>query len=63
MSDSEKRIIVEVIAHAEVQRLRDELRLQDEKHRAEVQALRRELEGLHRSFYEFLEAFGTDRRR
>lgn len=63
MSESEKRIIVEVIAHAEVERLRDELRLQDEKHRAEVAALRRELEGLHRTFYEFLDAFGPGRRK
>lgn len=62
MSDQEKRIVVEVIAHAEVQRLRDELRLQDDKHRAEVQALKRELEGLHRTFYEFLEAFGPGRK-
>lgn len=62
MSGQEKRIVVEVIAHAEVQRLRDELRLQDDKHRAEVQALKRELEGLHRTFYEFLEAFGPGRK-
>lgn len=63
MSDEVKRIIVEVVAHAEVQRLRDEMRLQDEKHRLEVQALKRELEGLHRTFYEFLEAFGPGRKR
>lgn len=63
MPDEVKRIIVEVVAHAEVQRLRDEMRLQDEKHRLEVQALKRELEGLHRTFYEFLEAFGPGRKR
>lgn len=63
MSDEVKRIIVEVVAHAEVQRLRDEMRLQDEKHRLEVQGLKRELEGLHRTFYEFLEAFGPGRKR
>ena len=63
MSDDVKRIIVEVVAHAEVQRLRDEMRLLDEKHRLEVQALKRELEGLHRTFYEFLEAFGPGRKR
>lgn len=58
MPDQEKRIVVEVIAHAEVERLRNELKLQEERHREEVQALKRELEGLHRTFYEFLEAFG-----
>lgn len=63
MSDSEKRIIVEVIAHAEVQRLRDELRDRDEVHRYQIDKLRKELEGLHRTFYEFLEAFGSDRRK
>lgn len=63
MPDQEKRIIVEVIAHAEVERLRSELMLQEEKHRLEVQALKRELEGLHRTFYDFLEAFGHERKK
>ena len=63
MPDQEKRIIVEVIAHAEVERLRSELALQEERHRQEVRALKKELEGLHRTFYEFLEAFGPGRKK
>ena len=63
MSDQEKRIVVEVIAHAEVERLRNGLKLQEEKHRLEVQALKKELEGLHRTFYAFLEAFSHERKK
>lgn len=63
MSDAEKRIIVEVVAHAEVERLREEMRLLDEKRCLEIQGLKRELEGLHRTFYEFLEAFGSGRKK
>ena len=63
MSDPERRIVVEVVAHAEVQRLRDEMREMDKDHRFQIDKLRKELEGLHRTFYEFLEAFGSDRRK
>ena len=63
MSDAEKRIIVEIISHAEVERLRKEMRDLDDKRCLEIKSLRKELEGLHRTFYEFLEAFGPGRKR
>ena len=63
MSDDEKRIIVEIISHAEVERLRQEMRDLDDKRCLEIKSLRKELEGLHRTFYEFLEAFGPGRKR
>ena len=62
MSDDEKRIIVEIISHVEVERLRKEMQDLDDKRSLEIKSLRRELEGLHRTFYEFLQAFGPGRK-
>lgn len=56
--EGEKRIVVELVSSADVKRLED----RDEAVRAEVNQLRREVEGLRRSFYEFLERFGDKRR-
>lgn len=55
MSDQEQRIIVEVCNHAEVDRLRKEMHEMDVLHRNEMVRLESRLEGLHRTFYEFVE--------
>ena len=55
MSDQGFRIVVEVCNHAEVDRLRSEMQKMDEEHRKEIARLERRLEGLHGTFYEFLE--------
>lgn len=52
--EGEQRIVVELVSSADVRRLED----RDEAVRAEVNQLRREVEGLRRSFYELLERFG-----
>ena len=56
--EGEQRIVVEFVSSADVRRLED----RDEAVRAEVNQLRREVEGLRRSFYELLERFGDKRR-
>ena len=56
--EGEQRIVVELVSSADVRRLED----RDEAVRAEVNQLRREVEGLRRSFYELLERFGDKRR-
>lgn len=56
--EGETRIVVELVSSAEVKRLEE----RDEAVRAEVNQLRREVEGLRRSFYELLERFGDKRR-
>ena len=55
-ADSERpvRIVVELVSSADVRRLED----RDDEIRAELNQLRRENEGLRRSFYELLEVFG-----
>lgn len=54
----ERRIIVEVCDHAAVERLRQEIKQQDDLHRAEVEALQRRLDGLHRTLYEVIDTIG-----
>lgn len=48
-----RRIVVEIVSAADVARLQAE----DEKTRAEIKALEKRVEGLHRTFYEFLDTF------
>ena len=50
--EESKRIIVEVVSHADVTRLE----ARDEDLRKEIKELERKIEGLHRSFYELLES-------
>lgn len=56
---ADHRIIVELVSSADVRRLE----ARDEDVRLEVQQLRNEVEGLRRSFYELLEAFGDLKRK
>lgn len=51
----DRRIIVEICAHAEVEKLRQEMKQQDDLHRAEVESLQRRLDGLHRTLYEVID--------
>lgn len=48
---SDQRIIVEVVSHADVERLEQ----RDDLLRAEIEALDRKIEGLHRTMYELME--------
>lgn len=59
-ADSERpvRIVVELVSSADVRRLE----ARDDEIRAELNQLRRENEGLRRSFYELLEVFGDYKR-
>jgi len=52
------RVVVELVSGADVKRLED----RDDDVRAEVKQLRREVEGLRRSFYELLEQFNALKR-
>lgn len=54
MSDQPQKIVVELVSSADVSRLED----RDEDIRRELNQLRKEFEGLRRSFYELLEVFG-----
>lgn len=56
---SDHRIVVELVSSADVRRLE----ARDEDVRLEVQQLRNEVEALRRSFYELLEAFGDLKRK
>ena len=58
MAVHERRIIVEVISHADVARLE----ARDEELRRENAQLRSELDGLRRRLYEIMEAIGDIRR-
>lgn len=58
MVDHERRIIVEVISHADVARLE----ARDEDLRRENAQLKAELDGLRRRLYEIMEAIGDIRR-
>jgi hypothetical protein len=58
MADHERRIIVEVISHADVARLE----ARDEDLRRENAQLKAELDGLRRRLYEIMEAIGDIRR-
>ena len=49
-----QRIIVEVISHADVERLER----RDEDLRNEIKALESKIEGLHRTIYDVMEALG-----
>lgn len=51
--DEPKRIIVEVISHADVARLE----ARNEDLRKEIAECNRKIEGLHRTIYELLESF------
>lgn len=57
----DKRVVVEIFSHPEAERLRAEMKAMDELHRAEIQRLESRLEGLHRTFYEYLDALGKKR--
>lgn len=60
MSDRESpRIIIEMVSHADVARLE----ARDEDIRAEVKALERKLEGLHRTMYELIDTIASLRGR
>lgn len=50
----QQRIVVEVISHADVERLER----RDEDLHEEIKALERKIEGLHRTIYEVMEALG-----
>ena len=56
--EGETRIVVELVSSADVRRLED----RDDAVMAELNQVRREMEGLRRSFYELLERFGDKRR-
>lgn len=58
MADHERRIIVEVISHADVARLE----ARDEDLRREIAQLKSELDGLRRRLFEIMEAIGDIRR-
>lgn len=60
-ANDEKRVVVEIFSHPEAERLRAELKVMDELHRAEIQRLESRLEGLHRTFYEYLDSLGKKR--
>ncbi len=49
-----QRIVVEVISHADVERLER----RDEDIRQEIKLLEGKIEGLHRTIYEVMEALG-----
>lgn len=53
-SRSDQRIVVELVSSADVKRLE----LRDEELRDEIKRLEAKLEGLHRTIYELMEAFG-----
>lgn len=55
----ERRIIVEVVSHADVKRLED----RDEALREEVRKLTSRVDGLQRRIFELMEALGELRRR
>lgn len=55
----ERRIVVEICSHAEVDRLRQEMQQQDDLHRAEIESLQRRLEGLHRTLYDVIESLSN----
>ena len=57
-SDQPVRIVVELVSSADVKRLE----ARDEDIHSEILQLRRENEGLRRSFYELLEVFGDIKR-
>lgn len=48
------RVVVELVSSGDVKRLEDA----DKELHKEIDNLRRQLEGLHRQFYELLEVFG-----
>lgn len=48
------RIVVELVSSADVKRLED----RDEELRKEISQVMKRIEGLNRTFYEFLEAYG-----
>lgn len=52
------RIVVEVVSHADVARLE----ARDEEIRQEIAAVSRKMEGLHRTFYEFLQELADKRK-
>ena len=56
---SERRIVVEMISHAEIARLE----ARDEAVRAEISQLRGEVNGLRKLLFDFAEAYGPPGRR
>lgn len=64
MPDSDdKRVVVEIFSHPEAERLREEIRQQDQIHRADISRLESRLEGLHRTLYEVIEAISKSHRK
>lgn len=49
-----ERIVVEVISHADVERLER----RDDDNRAEIKRLEAKVDGLHRTIYELIETIG-----
>lgn len=56
---SERRIVIEMISHAEI----DRLEARDEAVRAEISQLRGEVNGLRKLLFDFAEAYGPPGRR
>lgn len=52
----DKRIVVEIFSHPEAEALRKEMQQMDLLHKQEIKRLESRLEGLHRTFYEYLNA-------
>ena len=59
MSNGDRRIVVEIFSHEEAERLRNEMKLQDDLHRSEIQRLEKRILGLHNTLYEVIEALGS----
>lgn len=62
MSNGDRRIVVEIFSHEEADRLRAEMNHMDELHRTEIQRLEARLNGLHQTFYEFLQELADKRK-
>lgn len=59
MCNGDRRIVVEIFSHEEAARLRNEMKLQDDLHRSEIQRLEKRIVGLHNTLYEVIEALGS----
>ena len=51
----EKRIVVEIFSHEEAERLREEMRQMDDRHRSDIRSLESRMQALHRTVYECME--------
>ena len=57
----DKRIVVEIFSHPEAEALRKEIQQMEFLHQQEIKRLESRLEGLHRTFYEYLDAMRKKR--